>query len=104
MPVAGVFRRSVNRTSVVVPGNRQKVRLNSCSRWPSAEGRGERVKFAATNDEPDRHGRFTLGGSNLLPLACLPAWVGCAAGCKATIDRKSTRLNSSHLVISYAVF
>src|SRR5256885_9010934 len=32
----------------------------------------------------------------------------CAAGCKrawaATRDRKSTRLNSSHLVISYAVF
>src|SRR5258707_15221357 len=27
MPVAGVFRRSVKRTSVVVPGNRQKVRL-----------------------------------------------------------------------------
>src|SRR2546426_6022793 len=28
----------------------------------------------------------------------------CVGGRTATIDRKSTRLNSSHLVISYAVF
>src|SRR5256885_4799796 len=27
-----------------------------------------------------------------------------AAGCSTLVDRKSTRLNSSHLVISYAVF
>src|SRR5256885_8473005 len=30
--------------------------------------------------------------------------IGLAATCAATGDRKSTRLNSSHLVISYAVF
>src|SRR2546426_2105155 len=29
---------------------------------------------------------------------------GCQSDAKATRDRKSTRLNSSHLVISYAVF
>src|SRR5258708_28761156 len=32
-----------------------------------------------------------------------PAVAGCA-GALATIDRKSTRLNSSHQIISYAVF
>src|SRR5256885_9739614 len=31
-------------------------------------------------------------------------WVGVGAGARALLDRKSTRLNSSHLVISYAVF
>src|SRR5256885_6812664 len=29
---------------------------------------------------------------------------GCSRVCVAAVDRKSTRLNSSHLVISYAVF
>src|SRR5260221_700840 len=33
-----------------------------------------------------------------------PAYPGAAAGVYATRDRKSTRLNSSHTVISYAVF
>src|SRR2546426_9127842 len=36
-----------------------------------------------------------------------PAWVtnkGASLGLACGIDRKSTRLNSSHLVISYAVF
>src|SRR2546426_4618111 len=36
------------------------------------------------------------GGSATRPVACCPAGPG--------LDRKSTRLNSSHLVISYAVF
>src|ERR1022692_3809704 len=43
---------------------------------------------------PILHGRF-LRGAGLLE------W---AAGVRACGDRKSTRLNSSHLVISYAVF
>src|SRR5256885_6510304 len=33
----------------------------------------------------------------------MPAWLPRPA-CPRTADRKSTRLNSSHLVISYAVF
>src|SRR5688500_19843022 len=51
--------------------------------------------------------------SNGHPEECIAlatlAWVGCMVGggnaaiC-GEIDRKSTRLNSSHLVISYAVF
>src|SRR5256885_4069435 len=36
--------------------------------------------------------------------AAAPALRLAQAGAKVTIDRKSTRLNSSHLVISYAVF
>src|SRR5256885_7019544 len=44
--------------------------------------------------------RSLLGGS--LPVACAHSRrLECAA---RALDRKSTRLNSSHLVISYAVF
>src|SRR5438034_1872206 len=43
-----------------------------------------------------------------LPLPFIPGWdvsgVVEAAGSGVTKDRKSTRLNSSHTVISYAVF
>src|ERR1022692_5064375 len=36
---------------------------------------------------------------------CDGSWTGCGRGWRAGAgDRKSTRLNSSHLVISYAVF
>src|SRR4051794_41272958 len=40
------------------------------------------------------------------PLAALAAELGCAARAldRDTVDRKSTRLNSSHPSISYAVF
>src|SRR3989454_8645243 len=34
----------------------------------------------------------------------LAMWLCCPCNENATADRKSTRLNSSHLVISYAVF
>src|SRR5256885_1280586 len=37
-------------------------------------------------------------------LHVLPAWQGRGVGRALLADRKSTRLNSSHLVISYAVF
>src|SRR5260221_9915679 len=37
-------------------------------------------------------------------FANLPAWIVKAVGGSTTQDRKSTRLNSSHTVISYAVF
>src|SRR5260221_5487891 len=33
-----------------------------------------------------------------------PVSTGCSAACRSREDRKSTRLNSSHTVISYAVF
>src|SRR5688500_19863761 len=45
----------------------------------------------ATTGEPPRRGRGRRGG-------------GVPRAARARADRKSTRLNSSHLVISYAVF
>src|SRR5256885_8974712 len=44
------------------------------------------------------------------PSACAVAYIKSRSGCRncerhlLNLDRKSTRLNSSHLVISYAVF
>src|SRR5256885_3420184 len=53
--------------------------------------------------------RSTLFPYTTLFRSPLPCWTTTAARCWApaattTSDRKSTRLNSSHLVISYAVF
>src|SRR5256885_9862972 len=54
---------------------------------------------------------YTLSLHDALPISASPGWRSnshlhhrrntCCWGCR---DRKSTRLNSSHLVISYAVF
>src|SRR5215467_15147401 len=49
---------------------------------------------------PDQRGRSTRGRSPAAPIARAPR----APGRAPRRDRKSTRLNSSHLVISYAVF
>src|SRR5437899_9545197 len=38
------------------------------------------------------------------PSTIIVSWRGLASASQARIDRKSTRLNSSHLGISYAVF
>src|SRR3989454_2635997 len=48
-------------------------------------------------------GSAVLLGTLLVTAGSLVAWKHAAAR-KADADRKSTRLNSSHLVISYAVF
>src|SRR5258708_31159537 len=54
--------------------------------------------------------RSILGGSlKQHPLArwpgpCFPRYFVCARRAEHTTDRKSTRLNSSHQIISYAVF
>src|SRR5256885_3521893 len=44
--------------------------------------------------------------SRTAPLSSLSGWLrnNCSMACPRRRDRKSTRLNSSHLVISYAVF
>src|SRR5215204_7226573 len=57
---------------------------------------------------------YTLSLHDALPIRrsgrmrCPPFSSGCRRGCSpargSTSDRKSTRLNSSHTVISYAVF
>src|SRR4051812_49884098 len=44
------------------------------------------------------------GGAGLWALLAAPAASGVVADCDALEDRKSTRLNSSHMSISYAVF
>src|ERR1039457_7440278 len=51
---------------------------------------------------------YTLSLHDALPIwtwsrSCLRYWAE-QGGARLWIDRKSTRLNSSHLVISYAVF
>src|SRR5258708_37683397 len=43
-------------------------------------------------------------GPALPPAAPAHPWGQGCAGTERTIDRKSTRLNSSHQIISYAVF
>src|SRR5256885_6435476 len=53
---------------------------------------------------------YTLSLHDALPICCPSGLRSSAAGCTRSpmpfhwTDRKSTRLNSSHLVISYAVF
>src|SRR5256885_7142280 len=58
---------------------------------------GRAIESVLIPDEDPGRGKLTL---------CVSSQVGCALDCQfcATADRKSTRLNSSHLVISYAVF
>src|SRR5437667_8984347 len=40
----------------------------------------------------------------LICSSCLPLFVRRDSACRRRADRKSTRLNSSHITISYAVF
>src|SRR2546427_4860995 len=53
-----------------------------------------------------RHGRFAVGAACHLPRQqrTLSRYQGTRARWSASLDRKSTRLNSSHSQISYAVF
>src|SRR5438034_3341110 len=47
---------------------------------------------------------FTAIPSDLRRMKDVPAWIFHDSGDERVPDRKSTRLNSSHTVISYAVF
>src|SRR6185436_20737497 len=51
---------------------------------------------------------YTLSLHDALPISPDPAiasgWSGCTSSPRCPRDRKSTRLNSSHQIISYAVF
>src|SRR5574344_2612144 len=51
---------------------------------------------------------YTLSLHDALPICkyrkTLPNRVACTKRCRVDRDRKSTRLNSSHQIISYAVF
>src|SRR5256885_9240150 len=53
---------------------------------------------------PLRPGSDTLLFHGMLHIMELEGWLDQAYIARHTRDRKSTRLNSSHLVISYAVF
>src|SRR5436190_10259035 len=55
--------------------------------------------FRSPPDSADRR-----GSESLEHFTSVPRWRSGQASCRATRDRKSTRLNSSHTVISYAVF
>src|SRR5690606_41291198 len=44
------------------------------------------------------------GLRSVLDPAVVARWLGATDGVRVTLDRKSTRLNSSHVKISYAVF
>src|SRR5205807_9747135 len=62
------------------------------------------ISVAAVNDPPS----FTRGANQIVaedsgPQA-VPGWATAISAGPGESDRKSTRLNSSHLVISYAVF
>src|SRR5256885_11201816 len=59
-----------------------------------------RRRLPARQSEPDRC-RHRRRPDQYLPLRHLSATADIG---QAVVDRKSTRLNSSHLVISYAVF
>src|SRR5256885_8992952 len=73
-----------------------------------AENPGTFLSLGASLPEPIRHGLLTIGIG--IGLTCLLAYLVRVATLRWTsflalsLDRKSTRLNSSHLVISYAVF
>src|SRR2546426_8790202 len=56
-----------------------------------------------SKDPPHRSVRPMLPAKRVSPAKSLPGCAACSAA-KPGGDRKSTRLNSSHLVISYAVF
>ena len=45
-----------------------------------------------------------LAGNTAARLFAAQTWITLACGLVLLIDRKSTRLNSSHLLISYSVF
>src|SRR5215204_3797397 len=70
--------------------------------------------FAHGSMRPSHGGQVTMSGETLVELVRGPKGVSifvseedepiAAAGLTGKLDRKSTRLNSSHTVISYAVF
>src|SRR5688500_20028113 len=82
----------------------------ACSPSPASEGQGPTPDIAAvrTSAASTVVSQFTLTAAAFTPTASLPTETPATqAGITATAtgaDRKSTRLNSSHLVISYAVF
>src|SRR2546426_2533480 len=62
------------------------------------------TNFTTTELPSTRKGRFAWSARHQFPQFVAPHFCRSARKCGKNGDRKSTRLNSSHLVISYAVF
>src|SRR5688500_19830037 len=94
--------------------------FDRCDRWSSALQRmgvrqGDRVAYIAPNTHAQLESFYAVPqlGAVLVPInfrlvaddfRYLIQHSGAKIVCASAEDRKSTRLNSSHLVISYAVF
>src|SRR4051812_49650257 len=72
-------------------------------RWAAQTGFLTHAKAGARGDPSYHRGDARLPRQHDLDL-CPDGRAGAAATIGAEIDRKSTRLNSSHMSISYAVF
>src|SRR5438552_13471201 len=64
----------------------------------------ERLPAAVRLRERFTRARFLYLSPHDLELAQRLTTIASKAGCRVAVDRKSTRLNSSHQIISYAVF
>src|SRR3712207_7444127 len=67
-------------------------------------GRGRPLPPARHADRGGRHAGLVLRGAEQAQRDARPAHAGGGGAAAAARDRKSTRLNSSHANISYAVF
>src|SRR3989454_3736690 len=67
---------------------------------------GEKTRQDVRKENEDAIEQMKKRGLNVVQPANIEAWHRAAEDANAVVrgDRKSTRLNSSHLVISYAVF
>src|SRR5256885_13173186 len=84
-PYTTLFRSSISRSELDLRQSRQHFSQLVCPHWAS-NARPFR-EFVGTSRRLSNGDKFFVG-----------------SGHKECLDRKSTRLNSSHLVISYAVF
>src|SRR5438132_6601129 len=97
---------AVDRSPPIPGGARRRPRFGCMKHEP-----GGRFHVAATEDliTEQRHGAILRRDARrvdaaLVVVALCARPPDLARGCVAAADRKSTRLNSSHTVISYAVF
>src|SRR5690606_37449869 len=75
-----------------------------CPRWPTTPGSASTCSTACPGCSP-RAGPASTATTGPTSTCCSPRWPTCpTTGSPPTSDRKSTRLNSSHVKISYAVF